>query len=115
MVLLRTFQWLAICTRFGTTPLPSGIPRRELVLEIKVTVAPEAAIKMHSDNWELVPISGLPGGSVVKTQIQSLGQQDPLEKEVETRSSILAWESHGQRSLAGYSPCGLKSQTQLSD
>ena len=84
-------------------------------MEIKVTVAPEEATKMHSDNWELVPISGLPGGSVVKMQIQSLGQQDPLEKEVETHSSILACESHGQRSLAGYSPCGLKSQTQLSD
>ena len=25
-----------------------------------------------------------------------------------TRSSILAWKSHGQRSLAGYSPWGHK-------
>ena len=37
-----------------------------------------------------------------ETWVRSLGQQDPLEKEVETHSSILAWESHGQRSLAGY-------------
>ena len=36
------------------------------------------------------------------------GQEDPLEKEVATHSSILAWEPHGQRSLAGYSPRGHK-------
>ena len=40
-----------------------------------------------------------PGGSVVKNpptkqerQVQSLGQEDPLEEEMATRSSILAWE-----------------------
>ena len=32
-----------------------------------------------------------------------------------THSSILAWEIHGQRSLAGYSPRGHKSWTGLSD
>ena len=42
------------------------------------------------------------GGSVVKnpptvqelqeTQVQSLGQEDPLEAEMATHSSILAWE-----------------------
>ena len=37
-----------------------------------------------------------------------LGQEDPLEKEMATHSSILAWEIHGQGSLAGYSPCGGK-------
>ena len=37
-------------------------------------------------------------------QVQSLGQEDPLEKEMATHSSILALKSHGQRSLAGYSP-----------
>ena len=49
------------------------------------------------------------------TGVQSLGQEDPLEKEITTYSSILAWKSHGQRSLAGYSPRGHKSQTQLTD
>ena len=42
------------------------------------------------------------------TWTQSLGQEDPLEKEMATHSSILAWETHGQRSLAGYSPWGRK-------
>ena len=42
---------------------------------------------------------GFPGGSMVKklpaiqeTQVQSLGQEDPLEKEMATHCSILAWE-----------------------
>ena len=39
-------------------------------------------------------------------QVHSLGREDPLEKEMATYSSILAWESHGQRNLAGYSPWG---------
>ena len=29
------------------------------------------------------------------------GWKDPLEKEMAIHSSILAWESHSQRSLAG--------------
>ena len=45
---------------------------------------------------------------IQETQIQSLGQEDPLEKEMATRSSILAWRIHGQRSLAGYSPWGCR-------
>ena len=41
-----------------------------------------------------------------KTQIQSLGQEDPLEKGVATTPVFLPEESHGQRSLAGHSPWG---------
>ena len=36
--------------------------------------------------------------------VQSLGQEDPLEKRMATHSSIPAWRISGQRSLAGYSP-----------
>ena len=41
---------------------------------------------------------GIPGGSAVKnppakeSQVQSLGEEDPLEKEIAIHSSILAWE-----------------------
>ena len=39
------------------------------------------------------------------TPVQSLGQEDPLEKEMATHSSIfLPGELCGQRSLEGYSP-----------
>ena len=50
----------------------------------------------------------LPGGSVVKnppamqeTQVVSLDQEDPLDEEMPTHSSIPAWRTSGQRSLAG--------------
>ena len=39
-----------------------------------------------------------------ETQVQSLGQEGPLEKEMVSHSSILACRIHGQRNLAGYSP-----------
>ena len=38
----------------------------------------------------------------------SLSQEDLLEKEMATHSSILAWRYHGQRSLVGYSSWGHK-------
>ena len=43
-----------------------------------------------------------------ETGVQSLGLEDPMEKEMATHSSVLAWEIHGQRSLVGYSPRGCK-------
>ena len=38
-----------------------------------------------------------------ETQVQSLDGEDPLEKKMLTHSNILAWESPGQRNLAGCS------------
>ena len=43
-----------------------------------------------------------------ETWVRYLGQEDPLEKEMATHSSILAGKPHGQRSLVGYSPWGHK-------
>ena len=43
-----------------------------------------------------------------ETQVQSPGQEDPLEKGMATHSSIPAWRIHRQRSLVGYSPWGHK-------
>ena len=43
-----------------------------------------------------------------ETQVLSLGQEDPLEEEIASHSSILAGKSHVQRSLAGYSLWGPK-------
>ena len=40
--------------------------------------------------------------------VQSQGGEDPLESEMATHSSILAWEIPWQRSLVGYSPWGFK-------
>ena len=41
-------------------------------------------------------------------QVQSLDWEDPVEKEMATHSSVLAWEIHGQRSLVGYKSMGLQ-------
>ena len=46
--------------------------------------------------------------------VGSLGGEDPLEEEMATQPSILAWKTmdscHGQRSLAGFSLWGCKKQ-----
>ena len=58
---------------------------------------------------------GFPGGSDSKESTCNVGDvdsiprpPDPLEEEMATHSSVLAGESHGQRSLAGYSSWGHK-------
>ena len=43
-----------------------------------------------------------------ETQVQSLGQEDPWRKAWQPTLIFLPGESHGQRSLAGYSPQGRK-------
>ena len=43
-----------------------------------------------------------------ETRVQSLGQEDPLEKGMEPTSVFLPGECCGQRSLVGYSPGGHK-------
>ena len=43
-----------------------------------------------------------------KTQVQSVGQEDPLEQEMATHPSILAWRIPWTEELVGYSPWGHK-------
>ena len=60
---------------------------------------------------------GFTGASVVKkTQVLSLGQEDSLEQEMATHSSILAWEISWTEEPGGLQSMGSqKSQTQLSN
>ena len=69
---------------------------------------------------------GFPSGSVVKNPpanagdagdvVQSLGQEDILQQEMATHSSILPGKSDGQRTLAvGWQSMGWQSRTWLSD
>ena len=69
-----------------------------------------------------VSLGFFPGGSVVKNPptkqekcVQSLGQEDPLENEMATASSILTWEIPWTRSLAATVHGVSKSWTRLSD
>ena len=43
-----------------------------------------------------------------ETQVQPLSQEDALEKEWQPTAVLLPGESHGWRSLVGYSPWGCK-------
>ena len=43
--------------------------------------------------------------AMLETQVQSLGQEDPLEEVIATQSSILA---HRQRSMVGLQSMGLQ-------
>ena len=43
-----------------------------------------------------------------ETQVQSLGQGDPLEEGMAVTPVFLPGESHGQRSPMVYSQCGCK-------
>ena len=50
-----------------------------------------------------------------ETWVRSLGWEDPLEEGMAIYFSILAWESHGQRSLVGYSSWGSKESDMTED
>ena len=47
-------------------------------------------------------------------QVQALGQEDPLEKEMATHSSILAWKISWTEEPGGLQSMVRRSQTQLS-
>ena len=49
-------------------------------------------------------VLGLP--PMWETWVQSLGQEDPLEKEMATHSNILAWRIPWAEEQVGYSPRG---------
>ena len=46
--------------------------------------------------------------TMLETRVQSLGWEDPLEKEMAAHSSILASKIPRARSLVGYRPWGRK-------
>ena len=53
--------------------------------------------------------------SMQETQVQSLGQEDPLEKGMAARSSILAWRTPWTEETGGLQFMGSQSQTRLSN
>ena len=64
---------------------------------------------------DLHPDLGTPGSQVVtlKTQVQSLSQDDPLEEDVAIRSSILAWRIPWTEEPGGLQSTESQSQTQV--
>ena len=97
---------------------------------VSVSLAPAVlrpvSVPGFGDTEKLAHTACLTGASLVaqlvknlptmqETWVWSWGQEDPLEKEMATDSSILTWKIHGQRSLLGYSPGGCKSWTWVSN
>ena len=66
----------------------------------------------------MLTFKGFPGGSVVKnppanaenweTQIRTLGQGDPLNEEMATHSSLIAWRIPWTEELCGLQSIGLQ-------
>ena len=46
--------------------------------------------------------------AVQETQVQPLGREDPLEREIATHSSVLAWRIPWTEELSGLQSMGLK-------
>ena len=53
--------------------------------------------------------------AVQETRVLSLGWEDPLEKEMATHSSILAWKISWTEKPGGLQSMGSQSQARLSD
>ena len=86
---------------------------------IKFEASNEQQIFISQIEWVIFRGSISDAGSLVaqrlkrlpamwETWVQSLGRKDPLEKEMATHSVFLPGESHGRRSLVGYSPRSYK-------
>ena len=52
---------------------------------------------------------------MLETQVRSLGQEDPLEKEMATHSRTLAWKIPWTEEPGGLQSMGPQSQTRLSN
>ena len=67
---------------------------------------------------EAIFSSGLPGGSIVQNmpaemQVQSLGQEDPLEKDMATHSNILFWSIPWTEKPAGLQVHGVEKESDM--
>ena len=93
----------------GTVPLSQH-------RSITESVSPETHQHIYHQGFEvlkspLVTVMGFPVGSVVKntpakaeTWVQSLGQEDPMEKEMATHSIIIVWKTPWAEESSGLQP-----------
>ena len=98
-------------------------PEKPMCVYISVYIYTHTHTHVHACKYMLyVPIyiQDFPGVSGVKNLpavpkilVRLLGQEDPLEKEKTTDSSILDWKSNRERRLVGYSPQDLRSWSRL--
>ena len=86
-------------------------------IDTQIVVYSHNTIKLgFPGNWASLvaqTVKHLP--AVQETQVQSMGQEDPLEKGIATHSSILTWRSPWTKEPGGLQSEGLQSWTQLSN
>ena len=75
----------------GTVGTQSTEDRRDPLKKVSLTL-----------NWVAQMVKNLP--AMQEIWVPSLGQEAPLEKGIGAHPVFLPGKSHGQRSLAGYSP-----------
>ena len=85
------------------TKVGSGISFASLFLlkDLKIKSS-----SLERDSLVAQMVKNLP--AMQETWVQSLGQEDPLEKGMASTPLFLPGEFHGQRNLAGYSPWSRK-------
>ena len=116
----RILEWVAI--PFSTLLQTNKYTEEHRMCSKTHSGCPKPLIVLNSTYTVFFPINtflwsslGFPGGSdgrnlptMRETQVQPLGQEDPLEKGMASTPVFLPGESHGQKSLVGYSPWGCK-------
>ena len=80
--------------QYGLRVLTTGLPGKS---PIRYILMPSRVVSLVAQSVKSLP-------ATPETWVWSLGREVPLEKEMATQSSILAWRIHAQRSLGGYSP-----------
>ena len=109
----KTFPKIHIFCHTGEIFMNPLVWDKCYTLSTSITMEDADSIKKERNsiwgNWaSLVAqlVKNLP--AVEETRVQSLGWEDPLEKEMATIPVSLPGKSHGQRSLVGCSPWGRK-------
>ena len=73
----------------------------ESLVAFRVTIGPECLPSLVAQRLKRLP-------GMRETRVQSLGREDPLEKEMATHSSILAWRIPWTEKLGGLQSMGCK-------
>ena len=89
-----------------TVLLVSGLQHRDSVLPVCVCVCVCVCVRVCVSSLVAQMVKNPP--AMWETWVQSLGQEDPLEKGMSAHFSILAWRIPWTEEPAGYSPCGCK-------
>ena len=91
----------------GLTQAPLKLPLMPWVLDRAYEILSVPFKREEASSLVAQTVKNLP--AMQETHVRSLGQEDPLEKEMATHSSILAWEIPWTEECGGlYSPWGHK-------